>query len=187
MAITSYSTTRLGDTTVVTVTSDLTDTIYYHWYVDGQWVGMTTQPSRGFQVSAGEQLRVECLDTNDADYDYTANAPEGWPARKTLWWVRSLATDVDHYRIDQQEDGGAWETIGRVWPVLGQWSYRHTTERLTDLAVYSWRILPVDAAGNEGAATTIGPEQIVRAPDAPAFAAAFDPDTRRVTFAAPSP
>ena len=117
----------------------------------------------------------------DADYDDGS----GYPARKTLWWVRSLATDVDHYRIDQQEDGGAWEMIGRVWPVLGQWSYRHTTDRLTDLATYSWRILPVDAAGNVCASPLeIGPEKAVRTPDAPDFDATFNAVGTTVTFSA---
>ena len=108
--------------------------------------------------------------------------PDFSESRKTLWWIRSLASDVDHYRIDQSVDGGAWEELATVRVINDQWAYQYTTGPLTDLATYTWRIVPVDTAGSDGTPKTVGPEKIVRTPDAPAFEVSFDADTRKVTF-----
>jgi len=188
MAITSYQTTRAGSVTVVTVTSDLADTVYYHWYVDGQHVDQTLWPFKAFYLGVGQQARVEVIDTNDPDYDWQSGAPEGWPSRRTLWWTSadwpSLGeTDLDHYRIDQKTDGD-WEAAGRVQHNANQWEYRFLTARLADLTEYTWRIVPVDRAGNDGTPLELRPEKIVRTPDAPRFAIAFDQGTTKVTFSA---
>lgn len=168
--ITSYLTTRIADVTVVRVTSDLAGTVYYHWYAEGEYLGRTTDPERAFQLAENEQLRVEVLDTTDADYDTVANAPAGYPARRTLAWLRSIDADAAWYRVDQQQDSGDWTEIARVPAEAGRWEYRLETDRLEDLATYTWRIVPLDTAGNEGTAVTIGPERVVRRPDAPAVA-----------------
>jgi hypothetical protein len=167
-----------------TVESDLGGTIYFHWYVDGLYVGQTTSVTRTFAFRTGEMARVVCQDTNDADYDAIAGAPAGWPARRTLFWVRSQATDMDHYRVEQQRESEGWETIAIVHHDPATWAYRMDTPRLDDLTEYTWRIVPVDGAGNEGTALTIGPEDVVRAPDAPGFAITFDDGTDKVTYAA---
>ena len=169
MSITAYNTTRAGRLTTVSVTSSLSGTIYFHWFVDGVYVGWTTAPQRTFALSVGEQARVECLDTNDADYDPIANAPAGWPSRKLIWWLRSTASDIAKYRIEQKKGAGAWTSIGTVKHDDRLWSYSLLSPRLEDLAAYTWRIVAIDAAGNEDTTTEIGPETIVRQPDAPDF------------------
>ena len=58
MAITSYSIKRVGDATYVTVTSGLSDTIYYHWYIDGAWVASSRAASWQFQVPAGAKVEI---------------------------------------------------------------------------------------------------------------------------------
>jgi len=174
----------------VIVTSDLSGTIYYHWYLDGVLVASTEgldESEFWFQLEQGEQARLEVLDTNDADFDAVANAPAGWPARRLLWWVRSLDASTDHYRVEQQQDGGDWSTVALVpRDSLGPdtWHYQLLSDRLDDLSDYAWRIVPVDAAGNDGDSTLIGPERIVRAPDAPDCTITYDADTDKVTFAA---
>jgi hypothetical protein len=180
----SYTTTRLGNTTTVTVASTLSAPVYFFWYLDGQFLGMTLTATRSFHLLADEQARIEVLDSNDAGLDPYTNAPAAYPPRKTLSWVRSLAADVDHYRVEQQQDGGEWVTIGQIAASSDPWSYRFLTQRLTDLSTYAWRIVPVDQVGNDGAPLTIGPEKIVRTPDAPAFAASLDPDTAYLTISA---
>ena len=60
------------------------------------------------------------------------------------------------------------------------------TPRLEDLATYTWRVTPYDQAGNAGTALTIGPEKVVRRPDAPRWAWAFNDSTQRATFSAAS-
>jgi len=182
--ITDYAQTRHGTITSVTVTSDLSGTIYYHWYRDGVHVAATESATYWFVLQDQESLRIEVFDTNDADFDPIANAPDGWPARRTIWWVRSTATDVHHYRVDQKLGAGAWSQIAVVYPETDIWSYSVVTPRLTDLSSYTWRIVPVDAAGNDGTALEIGTEKIVRTPDAPEFTVSFDSGTTKVTFAA---
>jgi len=183
VSVTGYSQVRSGGVTTVTVTSDLTGTVYLHWYLDGAWVGVTASPARSFQLAQGEQVRIEVRDTNDPAFDAVANAPSGYPARRTLWWTRSTDSDVDHYLVKESQDGGAWSTLGIVQQG-DAWTHQFLTGRLVDLATYSWRIVPVDAAGNEGDAIEVGPELVVRRPDSPAFSVTFNSPATTVTFAA---
>lgn len=183
MAITAYSSVRHGNATTVTVTSDLSGTIYYHWYSDGAYIASTTSASRSFLYDTDDQSRITVQDTNDADYDPIANAPVGYPAKRTVTWIRSIDSDVARYRIEQQLGAGSWAVIGLVQHVATTWQYELLTPRLDDLGVYTWRMIPVDAAGNDGTARTLDAETIVRTPDAPRFTIAFDGGTTKVTFA----
>jgi hypothetical protein len=183
MAITSYAQVRNGTETTITVVSDLVGTVYYHWYVDGALLASTTAPTWSILLEPGEQVRIEVLDTLDPDFDALAAAPIGYPSRRSLYWLRSIDADVVKYRVEQQQDAGAWSTIGTVPATVDAWTYSFLTPQLADMAEYTWRIIPVDAAGNDGTPVVIGPESFVRLPDAPDFAADFDPLTERVTFA----
>jgi hypothetical protein len=58
-----------------------------------------------------------------------------------------------------------------------------TTPRLDDLTTYTWRVIPIDAVGNEGTPLEIESESVVRRPDPPAFTATFDDGTSTVEFA----
>ena len=190
--ITGYQTTRYGLTTTVTVASDLVapagGTVFYHWYRDGSYIGMTTVPTRSFVVEAGEQLRILVKDTLDAAYDGLGAAPAGYPARRTLTWIRSLGDDVAKYQITQaQRLGGEYGdpvALATVHHETSVWDYDLLSSRLDDLYEHLWQAIPVDAAGNEGVALEIGEEKIVRTPDAPDFTVSFDEGTRKVTFAA---
>ena len=89
---------------------------------------------------------------------------------------------MSYYRVEQKLGAGDWETLRIVPQVADQWAYSLLTDRLDDLSSYTWRVIPVDAAGNDGTAITIGAELIVRTPDAPDFTATFDSGTTKVTF-----
>jgi len=182
MTITGYQLTRLGEVTTVTVTSDLAGTIYYHWYCDGCYVGGGRSATRSFYLGLSDQTRVEVIDTNDAAFDPVTGAPAGWPARRTLWWVRSTAADVARYRVEQKKAAGEWSTLAIVHDRPDTWDYAVITDRLDDLSDYTWQVVPIDAAGNDGTPITIGPERIVRTPDAPNFQITFDAGTTKVTF-----
>jgi hypothetical protein len=181
MAITGYDITRAGRIVYVTVTSDLSGTVYYHWYLDGSWVAYTVEPTYVFVLETDSQAEIICQDTNDAAYDYVANAPAGWPATKTLFWTASTSTDVDHYRVEQKKDSDAWVELGTV-DDDGSWSYQYETPTLEDLASYQWKITPVDTAGNDGTAVTLGPETVVRRPDGPRYEIAYSAGTQRVSY-----
>lgn len=182
MTITAYQQTRIDDVTTVIVTSDLVGQIFYHWYLDGAYLGATDTPQRSFSVPAGDQARVEVIDTLDDGFDPLASAPDGWPARRSIFWTASVDSDVNHYRVEQQKAGGDWELLAIVEHDSARWTYTVLTGRLDDRTLYAWRVIPVDAAGNQGTAQTISQEMIVRTPDAPDFAATFDPITTHVTF-----
>jgi len=182
--ILTYTSFAFDTLTTVTVTTSLSSPVYYHWYRDGAHVGTTIDdPSYTFCVLPGEQAHIECVDTNDADYDPVAGAPsDEAPATRTLFWCRSLGTDVDHYRVEQQADGGDWTLLATIPHDDTQWSYQYQTPRLTDLTAYAWRVVPVDQSGNQGTALALDAEDVVRTPDAPAFAATWDDGTQLVTF-----
>jgi hypothetical protein len=180
--ITSYAPSRIGDVVTVRVTSDLVGTVFFHWYRDGAYLGYTSEPQRTFQVAAGDQVEIDCLDTLDSAFDPIANSPVRYPARKTLFWLRSLDVDVNRYRIDESQDGGDWSTIGEVLADPNRWTYTWLTDRLADLSTYAFRVVPIDLAGNPGTPIELPPELLVRRPDAPSYAVTFDPGTTRVTF-----
>ena len=182
MSITSYQITRLDDVTQVIVTSDIVGEVFFHWYLDGLYMGATAGGTRCFQIAPDGQAEVEVTDTDDPDFDPMSYTPAAPPARKRLWWVRSPDEDTKKYRIEQQQDGGDWTVLDEVSAGSGQWNYYYTTPRLIDLAEYAWRITPIDAAGNPGTPLALTSELFVRRPDAPRFAAAFNPTPRTVTF-----
>jgi hypothetical protein len=181
----AYSIVRDGNLVTVTVASDLpaSTRIYYHWYVDGIFQATTTAPSRSFHLPGGYQARIEVVDTLDPALDPYANAPVGYPARQTIHWCRSISTDVAAYRVEQKVISGSWHEIGRVRHVPGQWYYTFVSQRLNDLTYYYWRVVPIDAVGNETSGVTeMGPIKIVRHPDAPDWSASYDDGAQRVTF-----
>jgi hypothetical protein len=178
----TYSLVRIGEDTQVTCSTSLPDVVWWCWYLDGTYVGKTRAGTRTFHLPAGEQVRLEAVPTDEENYDPIANAPIGYSARRTLWWIRSLTTDAAQYRIDQRKGTDEWSTLALIGHDDDRWDYSLLTGRLDDLADYTWRIVPIDAAGNEGGETLIGPERIVRTPDAPNFSTAFDPQTTCVEF-----
>lgn len=179
-----YRAVRIGDVTQVTVTTILASPVYYFWYLDGRYVGMTTIASRTFSLPSGDQLRLVVLASNDPDFDPLAAAPLSFPSTRTLFWIRSLSASVDHYQIREQKNSEPWIVLANVPAVGTQWSYAFQTETLDDLATYSWQIIPVDRYGNEGAPLVTDPELIVRQPDAPAFTASLDQASRYLTVSA---
>lgn len=182
MSITGYTQQRIGGITTVAVTSDLVGTIYYHWFVDGQHVASGTAAEHTFFLSAGDRSVVEVVDTLDAAADPLALAPAGWPARRTLWWCRALDGDlaIAKYRIDQSRAGGTWTALGTLFAEPDRWDYSFVTDRLDDLTQYAWRIVPIDTAGNDGAALYLPAETIVRTPDPPRFTITLDEPTAKV-------
>jgi len=169
MSITSETATRENNTTTVVVTSDLSAPVYFFWYVDGAYVGRTTVGRNGFALEQADQVRISVLDSNDPDFDAIANAPDGFPARRTLIWNRSIDTDTTYYRVEQQRAAEGYEQIGIVNADPNTWQYRYLSPRLDDLTSYDWKITPVDSLEVDGTPIAIGPELIVRNPDAVEF------------------
>ena len=180
----TYSISRLDRITEVTVASQLTGDVRYHWYLDGTYQGETRRPRMTFFLEQDQQAQVECIDAPDDDFDPILQAPAAWPARKTLWWICSTDSDVDHYRVEQNRAAAGWTTLRTVAHEPDRWDYFLTTDRLDDLVSYQWRVIPVDAAGNDGTAVTLSAETIVRTPDAVDYTIGFDEGTTKITFTA---
>lgn len=190
MAITGYSQSRIGGETLVSVTSDLSGLVYFHWYIDGGYQGPTTSDdghsSRSFLLQDGQQNRVEVLDTTDPDFDPIANEPASYPASRTLAFIRSMGANIDSYRVEQQISGGAFVPLFSIPDDVKTWEYRVLVSGLADLTMYSWQVVAVDAFGNDGGPISLSlDETIVRWPDAPDFSVSFNPATSKVTFGAP--
>lgn len=187
MSITSYSQQRSGSVTTITVVSSLTGLIYYHWYVDGAYVATTTVPRYTITLEDGDQVRLETLDTNDSEFDPLSNAPDGYSARKSLWWTRSESLDAVHYRVIQvrPQFGGEQTIIAEMDALADQWSFSLLTPRLNDGQIYNWWVYPFDAAGNQGTRIELNPQAaVLRTPDAPRFSATYSAGTQKVTLAA---
>ena len=181
----TYSIVRHGSIVTVTATSNLAGdgSVWYHWFLDGSFMASSQSNVYSVFLQPDEQARVDVLDSVDPDYDPIANAPVGYPARKSVYWYRSFETDIDFYRVDQNKASAGWTEVGRVPHSDSLWAYSLFTPRLTDLTSYEWRVMPVDLAGNDGTATTFAAETIVRTPDAPEFTMVYDEGTDKITFA----
>lgn len=185
----TYTTTRIGNVTRVTATSDLTPPVYFHWWQDGSFVASTgTDSSYSFVQKDGEQVRIETLDTTDADQTpeslAIARGLESWPRRRTIWWVRSIDESVASYRVEQKKGAGGFVSMAVV-PRDGEtWSYAVVTDRLDDLTDYEWRVYPVDTVGNDGTVLAESAEKIVGWPNATDFTITFDVFSDKVTFTA---
>lgn len=174
---------RIGNQVQVTAATDTAGPVYFFWFVDGSFVGRTAAAQRTFWIGRDEQARIEVFESVDPETAYTAFLPVALSAGRTLWWIRSFDDDVARYRVDENVDAGGYNAIASVRHEAGRFSYRFVTGRLTDLASYQWRVVPVDQVGNEGTPVELDAETIVRTPDAPSYTVAFDEGTDRVTFA----
>ena len=177
---TTLAVSQSGNTAVVKATSTLSAPVFYNWYIDGAFVAQNRSGVYTFVLNTGEQVLIECLDANTSA---APTPPAGYPATRTLEWVRSTG-DVSRYQVQQNENSAGWVTIGYVQDDPQVWDYQFTTNMLDDLSVYQWQVIPLDAAGNAGAALSLGSETIVRTPNAPPFTFSFNAGTTKVTFAA---
>lgn len=181
MAITSVTQSRAGDAVRVFATSDIATPIFY-WYFDGSYVGETQSGERFFVLSPGEQARIMVLDNAIANFDPIADAPDMYPARVTVEFIRSPDPDIDHYLIYEVKNT-VHTLVAKIMRNGEQWAYRYITPRLTDLATYQWRVDTVDRAGNVQSYTITKGRTCVRWPDAPNWTASM-PSTDIIVEAA---
>lgn len=182
MTVTYGKPERVGHWTTVFVESDIGSAAWFHWYRDGILVHSGQATSYTFYVGTGEQAEIICVDT--ANSIPPSDAPQAWPATRTIFWWPSMSDDIKEYRPEYQKDGGSWTAFDRVRHDPERWLYHAETERLDDLSTYAFRVVPVDQAGNDGTAQEIESEIVVRKPDAPRYDGTFSAGTSRVTFTA---
>lgn len=161
---------------------------FFHWYLDGVWAGRTNVPENTFYLAAGETVEVALVATSDAAFDPHAAPPIGYPARRRIEWTRSGDTVIDHYRLEFATGQGApaanaWTAFADHLPDTGLWLQSALTPQLDDDEWYWFRVVPVNAAGNDGTVTTIGPLRSVRRPAPPDVDVSFDDATQLATYA----
>lgn len=180
--------TQRGRYVTVQAETAITEDVYFHWYLDGLYAGVTRTPHFGYLLPLDDSAFVQCLATLYPDFDPIAAAPAGYPSRGTLQWIRSSAMNIGYYRVDSATGagvpaGGDWKEIAR-FVADDRWHYTYLTPSRSDLTWYWYRVVPVDTAGNDGTALTFGPFYVVRRPNPPDFATSYDAGTGRVTWSA---
>ncbi len=155
---------------------------YYHWYLNGSFIRTTRENTCGFTLDYGEQALVGCIDTTYPDFDPIANAPEGYPAVFTLYFIRSLSADVKEYLVQQKITGSDWEDLGKIIHDESIWEYTYETPRLNDGVSYEWQSVPYDILDNPGTPQTVEAIIMRRVPDAPSFDVAYSGVTEKITW-----
>ena len=149
--------------------SDQEDPLFYI-YIDGILVAETGQTEYIVAIEAGESCMVEVLD--DAD----ALPMQVFPGKLRLGWF--WVADTDYYRIDEYINE-AW-TQRRRMPCSG--GYLNFQSRfLEDGQSHTFRIVPINTAGNEGAAKQFA-ILMVRHPDPPDVDYDYDGETGKITI-----
>lgn len=156
---------------MATWSSDLVSPTYYV-YLDGLLV--STQTTESFTVRVqGEPLFVLGVYDDAAEW-----VDDVFPPAQVLGWLND--DDAAQYRIEEYSGGGWVERDllqndgDRAW-----WTYR--TPVLADVTTHQWRVVPIDAAGNEGAPLAFA-ALMVRHPTAPDVSMAYASGTGKVTI-----
>ena len=166
-----------------TAVSDLSGSIFYHWYRDSIYQGVTNGPVHGFYLSYTTESDIVAVDTNDPDFDPLAAPPATYPSFRTLWWVRGSDTAAVQYLLEYTADGGAWTTFKKVNIDPTFWEFQYRTFILTDDVEYDFAVSGIDIAGNIGSRRTVLSDLMVSRPSAPDFTISFSAGTSRITFA----
>lgn len=142
-------------------TASGTDT-YYVW-VNGALVGTTLEGSWTVQVGVGQVAAISV-------FDDAADFPAEWyPATATLRWQGRPGDVV--YRVEYWT-GSAWSAITQVLADARR-IYHYETDTLADATAYTYRVVPVDAAGRDGTAREFT-GVMCRYPDAVAVTVEWD-------------
>lgn len=169
MSVTITAIDRLDDAFyLVSFSSTLPAPVFYI-FVDG--VLSSTQAGGSYVAPAGAV--VEVLD------DPATAAQPAFPAVLVLGWVDDA--DAAAYRIEQKI-GGLWTAVVTRHNTGEPWQ-SYATGPLEDGSTQEWRIIPLDAAGNDGSGASFV-SLMVRYPDVPDVAYSYDNGTGTVTVAA---
>lgn len=159
--ITSWSINFIDEASCcVTFTSDRTPPIDFRIYYQGTlFASLTsagTTASLNMPAIYGEHPHIEVLDSS------AASPGVAFPGRWTLNWFQS--SGAVSYRIEEYVSG-VW-TLRETVAEQGYGAYNWLTRWLEDCTQHQFRIIPVDAAGNQGSATSFT-ATMVRHPDLP--------------------
>jgi len=173
----AWGTPRIADPSTVSqpVTSNLTPPVTLYVWLDGAFAYEVVSDAAGaaeLRLPLDDQVDVEVTDVAGAIPSF------GAAARFTLTW--GAVTGATQYRIDRFV-GGEWvEQSPSPVPAQGQSRFKWKSERLEDGEIHQFRVVPMDAAGNEGDELEFQ-GRMVRKPDLPRFTPTVD-DTGELTI-----
>lgn len=145
----------------------------FYVYVDGVYAATVYQPWYQVELALGEQVQIEVLDDTSAP-------SEAYPSRTVLMWDAS-ADAVSFYRVDEYS-GGVWTQVTLMQPASGQTHFEWQTDPLADGSAHVYRVVPVDAAGNDGVSKRFD-VTMVRRPDPPTVVRTWNQITGVMTAA----
>lgn len=150
----------------ITYESDLTstDAPVFYIYVDGAFVARTRATTHILHIPRGEAPTIEIADS-------PVTTPASVPGKAELAWY--AVTGAVAYRVEEYVDS-AWvarATIRDTNAVRGHYQWR--SRFLEDATEHQFRIIPIDAGGNEGTART-HTILMVRRPDPPVVTVAYN-------------
>jgi hypothetical protein len=154
-------------------TSDGPGPFYVYDLSEGGLIGTTYQTAFTITLEPGESRVIE---VRESAYAVT---PRGYPSRLLLFWYAVAGTS--YYRVEEYA-GGLW-TLRQMIYDRGQGHFSYRTPPLEDGSVASWRVVPVGTNGSEGTPAT-WTALMVRHPDPPQVAFAYDEDTGTVAITA---
>ena len=174
MAVAFTEQSQIGATTwYYTWTSGTAPNGPFYVYLDGQYVATVYQPFYQLEVAAGEQVQIEVLDDTSAPGD-------AYPGRMVLSWDAPVEATAS-YRVDEYV-GGVWTQVSLMQPGPGQTHFEYQTGPLADLSAHQYRVVAVDAAGNDGVAKNFA-VTMVRRPDPPVATRTWNQITGMMTVA----
>lgn len=136
--------------------------VFWHWWVDGRYAGVTHARKRAFRTPPGRTTMVEVKPTRYRTYRGSDRNIDPLAGEVTLQF--QAADDADSYLVQYQPSGGDWTTFA-IMQDDGRWCYSVRTPQLDDDTEYSFRVVPRDSAQNEGSALSLGTHRVVRYPD----------------------
>jgi len=172
MTVTMADPTWLSDDVVrLSWSSSLSSPTYYLW-LNGELLATTAAESYDLTINDGEEPVFDVFDSSSNDPDYVSSG------RTALcWWPVSGA---GAYRVE--------EYVASVWTARetitdnGEGFFSWLSRVLEDLTTHEFRVVAIDAAGNDGSNTTFS-VLMVRHPDVPSATYTYDSGTNKVTAA----
>ena len=144
----------------------------YAIYRDGAKIGATRETAWVFALAPGERPVIEVLEDS-------AEAPPARPGRFLLTWHR--VSGAERYRIEEKVSG-TW-TFRREVRDEGLEYLTYRTRWLEDDTTHEFRVMAIDAAGNQGTALALS-GLMIRYPDPPPVSYSYDDQAGEVTVSA---
>ncbi len=169
--ITSFQNTRIGPNSYRATAATDVDPPLFYWYFNGGLVAAGNLPFHDFTLAFGEPGRIDVFDSP------TDIPPISFPSRARLEWENLL--DAKKFRIYARapEVPGFDEFTQRAMlPATRRGSMSWPSPVLSAGVLFEFRVVPIAADGNEGAARMFS-IPMVREPDPPVATFEYDPDT----------